>query len=239
MSDDLSPRFRHAATQAEEENTLLLGQDSHSLSGFQERSPAETKLNTKRAEQESKYKKVADFINMLDALQASIDRLTKDIERMEDQFNQQDGDAWREKLALRVLDEDDIPQRRESESMEAYRERLEIHLIDEMLNEDGTIKDKYKNNPELAAYAEWAQKQYHLNKARGYVQELEALDTSAERKEEILNELRDSDFEQLALVDKHLQSDNDIRQTMDDVRQLKHNDVQTANAVSSFLKPIS
>lgn len=239
MSDEISPRFQHAATQAERENTILLGQDSNSLSGFQERSPAEAKSNTKTDKQEAKHKKVADLIDMLDALQVSIGRLARDIEGMESQFNKQDGDAWREKLALKILDEDDIPQRRDGESMEAYRERLEAHLIDEMLNEDGSIKDKYKNHPELAAYAEWAQKQYHLNKAQGYAQELEALDTSAERKEEILDDLRESDFEQLALVDQHLQSGSDVRRTIDDVRQSKHSDVQTAEAVSSFLKPIS
>lgn len=68
---------------------------------------------------------------------------------MEEQFQKTDGDAQREKLALKILDEDEIPQRREGESMEACRERLEVRLIDEVLNEDGSIKDAHLQNPVL------------------------------------------------------------------------------------------
>ena len=51
------------------------------------------------------------------------------------------------------------------ESMEDYRERLEPVLMAELLDENGEIKDKYKNDPEMSEWAEWAKAQYDKNDA--------------------------------------------------------------------------
>ena len=83
-----------------------------------------------------------------------IEQLQKDMEGMEALFRERDGDAWREKLALNILDADDIPQRHEDESIEDYRERLEPLLIIKMLNPDGSIKTQYLNDPDLSDYAQ-------------------------------------------------------------------------------------
>ena len=46
------------------------------------------------------------------------------------------------------------------------------------------------NDLKYTDYAEWAQKQYHLKTARGYVRELENPSTTPERHDEILHELK-------------------------------------------------
>ncbi|MCH9639534.1 MAG: hypothetical protein K0U40_08580 [Betaproteobacteria bacterium] len=89
------------------------------------------------------------------------------------------------------MDADNIPQQEPGEDINTYRKRLEPHLINEMLNPDGTIKDKYKNDPKYGDYAEWAQKQYHLNNAKAAVAELEDDNTSPQRREKILDEMKE------------------------------------------------
>jgi hypothetical protein len=63
-----------------------------------------------------------------------------------------------------------------------------------MLNADGTIKDKYKNNAKYGDYAEWAQKQFHLNSARAVVAELDDDSTGPQRKEQLLDEMKQRGF---------------------------------------------
>jgi len=195
MASHLTLQFNEAMLFAEIENTILLGQqEAGSLAGVQERSATASKPHSdKNQKQASKEKKFSDLLHTLQIIQDYIDRLAKSIEQMEDTFRQRDGEEWREKLALRVLGEDDIPQQESGETIQAYRERLEKHLINEMLNSDGTIKSKYKDHPQYADYAEWAQKQYHLNAAQRYVQELENPNTTPERRDEIVHEIKQKD----------------------------------------------
>jgi len=192
MASHLTSHFNEARLFAEIENTILLGQQENgSIAGLQERSATANKSNsTDNQKQEAKDKKLSEFLHAYQIMQDYIDRLAKAVEQMEEGFRQRDGEEWREKLALRILGEDDIPQQEPGENIKAYRERLEKHLINEMLNPDGTIKGKYKNDPKYTDYAEWAQKQYHLKTARGYVRELENPNTTPERHDEILHELK-------------------------------------------------
>ncbi|MEM9422496.1 MAG: hypothetical protein AAF986_08330 [Pseudomonadota bacterium] len=103
-----------------------------------------------------------------DIINQQIAELQNLISGHEGRFAAEYGEAWREDLALQILDPDLIPQRREGESMEAYRERLEQALMDELLNEDGTIKDKYKDHPEYGEYAQWAQWKYDQQQAQAF-----------------------------------------------------------------------
>ncbi len=206
----LNREFRKNTLRRETE--ILLGQQSGSVSGIQERGASANNSPAKQAERrKASEKRAAEFIGMVERLNAYMDRLAADIENLEDKFRQRDGEEWREKLALKILDADDIPVRRDGESMEDYRERLEILLIDEMLNSDGKIKDDYKNHPELGDYAEWAQKQNNLNNARATVAELEDPDATPERREQILDEMRERGITEemmlaaKAATDQHMQ----------------------------------
>lgn len=105
--------------------------------------------------------KDALFLALLD----HIEQLRQEIDDMERGFEVKYGDAWREELALKILDKDDIPQRRSDETIEAYRERLEVLLIEELLNDDGSIKDEYLNDKDMRKFAEWAQKNYNRDNA--------------------------------------------------------------------------
>ena len=105
-------------------------------------------------------RKTVHEVSFLTMLDDHLDWLGQEITALEQEFERENGEDWREDLALEILDPDKIPQRRDGESMEAYRERLEQSLIKELLNPDGSIKDEYKDHPEYGRYAEWAQKKF-------------------------------------------------------------------------------
>ena len=111
-------------------------------------------------------------------------------------------------------------------------------------NADGSIKAEYKNHPELGDYAEWAQKQYHLNSARAAVNELENPNTTPERQHEILDELKQrNNFEELIFADSETDLNSDaqsaIKDHADSARVDKHSSVQSTETANNFLKPIS
>ena len=231
MSDDLRSEFN--------DSKILLAQNSGS---HMERSSLAT-ANTQRIDdpdnQDAKDKKLQRFLDIVDAANAYIDRLQKDIDDMEAAFRERDGEEWREKLALKILDPDEIPQQREGESIAEYRERLEPLLINKMLNADGSIKDEYKNHPELADYAQWAQKQYHLGKAKVAVLELDNPNTTPERATEILNTL--NDIETLAYADREAAPESETQGRVKDVADenrdgIAENELHVGS--SSILKPI-
>jgi len=102
----------------------------------------------------------ADTQILLSMMDDRIAELETEIQGHEDDFEAQYGDAWREMFANRILDPDDIPQRMDGESMEDYRARLEPVLMDELLDEEGEIKARYKDDPEMSKWAEWAKAQH-------------------------------------------------------------------------------
>jgi len=162
--------------------------------------------------EKSKEKKFQDFIDLVDATHAYLEQLQRDIGELEQGFVLRDGDAWREKLALKILDVDDIPQRCSDESMEAYRDRLESILIKQMLNADGSIKAQYLHDTELTDYAQWAQKQHHYNIASGYVRELEDSNTPPERKAEIEDDLKqNADIETLVFAERSAEAQGRVQ----------------------------
>jgi len=220
MASDLTEWFNMARHVAKTENTILLGQQQEdgSISGVQERSGAASKSNSSETQtQETKDKKLSKLLHTLQVMQDYIERLAKEIEKMEDGFRKRDGEEWREKLALKILGENDIPQRRSDENIEAYRERLEIFLNDELLNDDGSIKAEYKNHPELSDYAQWAQKQYHSNSARAAVNELENKNTSHKRQEEILDGLEQrGNIEELTFAGREATAQNETQSQIKD-----------------------
>lgn len=91
--------------------------------------------------------------------------LAQQIAGFETSFETELGDAWREVIANRVLNPDDIPQRKQGESMQDYRERLETVLIATMIDENGNIRPGYANNddPDVRRYADWAHSKHRKN----------------------------------------------------------------------------
>ncbi len=246
MASDLTEWFNIARRFVQIENTILLGQqEGGSIDGVQERSATASKSNSSENQnQETKDRRTARFIELVEQVRANIEQMKASIKALEESFQKRDGEEWREKLALKILGEDDIPQRRSGESIEAYRERLEILLIDELLNADGSIKGAYKNHPELGDYAQWAQKQYHLKAARGYVRELENPHAAPERHEEILHELKQSSsFEELALTSHEATLKSDVQHTVkeiiDSTTVEQSKEVHSTGTANNFLKPIS
>ncbi len=171
LSDEEFNALRHQEF-IEKENQILLGQPGGSVDGVIERGGAATGVQSKQAKtRKNKERQTAQITELIEQVRASLQRMEADIKALEEKFQARDGEEWREKLALQILDEDEIPQRNPDESMADYRERLEAHLINEMLNPDGSIKNEYKDHPEYGDYAQWAQKQNNLNNAKALVVE--------------------------------------------------------------------
>lgn len=101
------------------------------------------------------------------------ERLGREIALMEATFEAQYGDAWREHIANKVMDPDDIPQRRDGETMVDYRQRLETVLIATMIDENGNIRPEYANSddPDVRRYANWAQAQHTKRGADAYLEQ--------------------------------------------------------------------
>ncbi|MDJ0922265.1 MAG: hypothetical protein QNI84_14145 [Henriciella sp.] len=127
------------------------------------------------------------FLVTLNALQDQIDALGRQIDDMEADFENRYGDAWREDLALDILDEDIIPQRMDGESLADYRDRVEQALIDEMLDENGNIKPEYRDHPKYGEFAQWARKEWELRQARIAAAELDRVANDPEASTEERN----------------------------------------------------
>ena len=231
MSDELRSDF-DAAT----ENKILLGQQSGSIGGLQERAGIAQVREQQREKDRQSREETSRYVEM-------IAQLRSDLADMEERFRARDGDAWRENLALKILEPDEFPQRREGESIEAYRERLEKNLIEDMLNPDGSIKEEYKNHHEYSDYAQWAQKKFHYNRARGLVRELDDENTTPEREAEIEEQLQESSLEELNLADETASTQSNvqtkIRNISDETLDEMGNSGPSSANINDLLKPIS
>ena len=106
-----------------------------------------------------------DDAQLFQILAGELERLGREIAIVEAAFEVEYGDAWREHIANKVMDPDDIPQRRDGESMADYRQRLETVLIATMIDENGNIRPNYANSddPDVRRYAEWAKSRHDKN----------------------------------------------------------------------------
>jgi hypothetical protein len=223
----------------ERENHIHNGQLSGSVTSVIERnSAANTSQSTQAEERKSKERRTAQFVELLEQIRVSIRQMEIDVKALIASFEKRDGDAWREKLALDILGADDIPQQRSGENINAYRKRLEQHLINEMLNPDGTIKDKYKDDPRYGDYAEWAQKQFHLNSARAVIAELDDDNIGPQRKEQLFDEMRERSYiQEMVFADRvsnNLDTQDSVRDIHDDVEDKAAQRTVTTDAVMKF-----
>lgn len=241
LSDEEFNRLRHREF-LEKENDILHGQLSGSVSGVMERNSVAGSSQGRQAEErKARERRTTKFIELVERMRASIERMEADIKRLVSSFEKRDGDAWREKLALNILEADEIPQQEAGESITAYRKRLEQHLIDEMLNPDGTIKDKYKNDPKYGDYAEWAQKQFHLNSAKAAVAELDDDGTSPQHKEHILDEMKQRGYTEEMVFADRVSNSLDTQEAVRDARDSQRDAMlsQTAQSPGAALKFMS
>jgi hypothetical protein len=224
----------------ERDNHIHNGQLSGSVAGVIERNSVANTGQARHAEErKSKERRTAQFVELLEQIRASIKQMETDIKALIASFEKRDGDAWREKLALDILGADDIPQQRSGENINAYRKRLEQHLINEMLNADGTIRDKYKNDPKYGDYAEWAQKQFHLNNARAVVAELDEDNTNPQRKEQLFDEMKQRGFIQEMVFADRVSNKVDTQDSVLDIIDKQYEEgllqVRSADAVLKFM----
>ncbi|SEL66215.1 hypothetical protein [Nitrosovibrio tenuis] len=224
----------------EKENYIHNGQLSGSVTSVIERNSAANTGQSKQAEErKSKERRTAQFVELLEQMRASIRQMEADVKALITSFEKRDGDAWREKLALDILSADDIPQQQSDENINAYRKRLEQHLINEMLHPDGTIKDKYKNDPKYGDYAEWAQKQFHLNSAKAFVAELDDDSTSPQRKEQLFDEMKERGFIQEMVFADRVSNSVDTKASVRDGCDSQHDEMlsqaSSSNATLKFL----
>ncbi len=239
LSDEDFKRLRHNEF-IEKENHILYGQLGGSISGVIDRGSVVSNNQSKQVEErKTNNRRAAQFVELAEQIRISIDKIEADIQTLEELFQKRDGDAWREKLALNILGADDIPQQELGENIHDYRKRLEQHLINEMLNPDGTIKSKYKNDPQYGDYAEWAQKQYHLNNARAIAAELDDDNTSPQRREQILDEMQDRGYiEEMTYASKvtnsSVTSQASVRDTHDEFEDKAAERVISTDAAMRF-----
>ncbi|MEO1046399.1 MAG: hypothetical protein AAFX04_13230 [Pseudomonadota bacterium] len=117
------------------------------------------------------------------------EQLAGQIAQMEKSFEAEMGDAWREQIANKVMEPDDIPQRRDGESMAEYRQRLETVLVATMIDPaTGKIRPEYADNPDTARYAQWAQAEYRKRQIEN------ASDSELERILSQSNDLADAKY---------------------------------------------
>ncbi|PTN12497.1 hypothetical protein [Nitrosomonas aestuarii] len=225
---------------AEIETKILHGQLSDSVSGVMERGSVVSNNESKQdQERKTKERRTAQLVELVERIRADMEQMKARIKALEDSFQQRDGDAWREKLALEILGADDIPQQESGENIEAYRKRLEKHLIEEMLNPDGSIKGKYQNDPQYSDYAEWAQKQYHLSNAKAVVAELDNDSTSPQRREQILHEMKERGYAEEMMLAARTTTDQNTQHEIknaDDSNQDIVAQNEQVSEVNAFLK---
>ena len=170
--------------------------DETQVSGILARAMAQ--LKSSASEHERKRNQSAQDI-LQQALLDYIKDLNRDITALERGFEAQFGDAWREEIALRVFEPDEIPQKHPNETQDEYRTRLEKELVDKMLNPDGSIKDKYKDDPNLRRYAQWAQKIHNRDVAQQLATELKNPATTHEQARALIHQLEEARNSELNL----------------------------------------
>ncbi len=169
------------------------------------------------------------MVAMLNDAQALSDRLGRDIAEMEEGFEAKYGDAWREVIANDVFGADEVPQRRDGESMADYRERLEDELVAKMIDpETGEIRPEYADDPRYAEYAKWAKAQFDKSNAEHFIDVRNDPDSTQEQVDAAAGKLN---FNQAQQSDQELLVDSDNSKAID-----KNTDVgrdQTADASSA------
>lgn len=143
------------------EEAELMGLKGGSVAGVQERGMrlARNIQDAKSADSE-KARQSSDTILFLNLLDQRIADLDFRMAELEEQLVERFGEQWAEQVALEVLDPDEMPQRRDGESMADYQARVYEALEEEFLDEDGNIKPEYKDHPRYRDAALYMEHKY-------------------------------------------------------------------------------
>ena len=214
--------------------------DEHQVSSILALALARIHKQGKSAEEKRKQS-TRDLLQI--ALLEYVERLNSEIAEFEAGFAERFGDAWREEIALRVFGEEQVPRQRPDESIEDYRKRLERELVEQMLNPDGSIKDRYKNDPGLRPFAEWAQKINNRNAAVAIASDLADPETTSEQTVQLLQELENRRNAEQTIyaaraLEGHEEQTGAVLDIDDNSRDSAGSKEQSASS-HEFLKPIS
>lgn len=155
------------------------------------------------------------------------EQLARHIAELESAFETKYGDAWREHIANKVMEPDEIPERREGESMQDYRERLEAVLIATMIDPaTGKIKPEYANSddPDVLHYAEWAQAQHRQRQIEN---------ASESELEQIISESQD--LHDVRIAGNQMVSEGEGPTTASSQKDELYEEVADAGTESAFL----
>ncbi len=180
-----APDTRTASDNSETDDFSLSNSDRHLLhaavaaenggaTGFILPSPQQSEQSAAVGENSKRKRDERHQLHLtfLEQARQLSERLARQIAAMEAAFEADMGDAWREQITNRIMEPNDIPERRPGESMKDYRERLETVLIVTMIDPTtGRVKPEYANNddPDIQRYAEWAQAQHQKREADVYI----------------------------------------------------------------------
>ena len=142
------------------QNEALLGLESGNNNSLQSRGKALAKHNDetrKRAERSRKSTEDFVFLDTLQRARAASVRLAREVADIEKDYQAQYGDAWREHIAMEVFGEDEVPERKDGESVTEYRERLDREMVERMIDPaTSKAKEEYADSP----HKRWAEKRY-------------------------------------------------------------------------------
>lgn len=188
------------------DNAEMMGLRGGSVAGVQDRGVSLARsINESHSAQDEKAKKSFDNVLFLNLLEQQSRELGEKIAKMETSFEAKYGDAWRETIANQVLDPDEIPEKRDDETIIEYRERLEVVLIDKMIDPStGKMKPEYSSDPEMREWGQWAEDQV----AKGKV------DTKIDQVNEIANNPNLTEAEKLSET-QALASEMDLVELVD------------------------
>lgn len=178
---------------------------------------------------------------LLQSLYDYVEDMNDQIADMEAAFADQFGDAWREEIAMRVLDPDEFPQQEAGESIIDYRERLQETLVNEMLEPDGSIKPQYLNDPELNKYAEWAQTRHNRDEALEQARTLENYPADSPQAQQVINTIEQQQNSELNIfIARNLDGHEEQKQAVLDVdanNRYNNGSEELSNFAQSFMKP--
>lgn len=208
---DTFDRARDEAAFKEHRQTMFVHQEGQNDSPDREGSAVilgsggAARMATEMALKQAKDQESArDTQVLLAILNDRIAQLDTEIAQYESIFEARFGDAWREEIAVRVLDDDEMPVRHDDEKMSGYRQRVEDAVVEKMIDpETGKMRPEYANHPEFKEYGEWAEREFEQRNAKALANEIET--ASPERVAEINHEVRENDsFNQLEQIDQEL-----------------------------------
>ncbi len=218
----LSATFSQALTRSSkialfEENAQLLAGDSGAIAGKIERGKAVSAkaIQGAKGKEAERAKRSFDTVLYLDLLDNHIADLERRMGKLETQLIDRFGEDWSQQVALEVLDPDDMPQRRDGESMTDYKERVERAFVEEMLDDNGNVKAEYKDHSRYGQAAQWAKYRHDSESATSLRKKLSDPDLTVTEAEAIVESTPSAPtIDQLEKAKDGLASDSGGRQAL-------------------------